>query len=249
MKRTFLMAVLASTILTGCGTPSVPASLSDLERKEVAEGKQVRFLDYRPAKGSLRLEKNKLPNGVFVCASAWPFPTDQCYPFMGELVGQYLSDRGIPVVKEQAAADITLYFNAAFWYEGRMPDKNFTYALETSLAKGGLEIKDQKGAGIETGVALAAGKAMQLGGLALFGGLMSSGGGYWADRHWVSITMIEVVNKSSIIQSKGVWSNKPEQLHSFEFAGRYIGPVKANESSVKLFGQAMNEALDQMVIR
>ncbi len=249
MKRAIFVAVLASAILSGCGTPSVPANLSVSERKEVAEGKQVRFLDYRPVKGSLRLEKGKLPNGVFVCASGWAFPTDQCYPYMGELVGQYLADRGIRVVKEQTAADITLYFNAAFWYEGRMPDRNFTYALETSLAKGGMEIKEQKGAGIETGVVFAAGRALQLGGLALFGGLMGSGGGYWADRHWVSITMLEVDNKSSIIRNKGVWSNKPDQLRSYEFAGRYIGPVKANESSLKLFGQAMNETLDQVVVR
>ena len=249
MKQIFLWATLVSILLSGCGTPPVPANLNDADRQEIANGKQVRFVDYRPATGTLKLDKSKLPNGVFVCASGWVFPTDQCYPLMGELVGRYLSDRGIPIAKDQASADITLYFNAAFWNEGRMPDRNLTYSLEVWLSQGGMDIKGQKGVWGEAGVTYLAARTMQLGGLALYGGLLNSGGGYWKDRHWVSITMIEVENKNATIVKKGVWSDKPDTLRQYEFAGRYIGPVKANESSLKLFEQALKETLDEVVVK
>ena len=247
MKQALLLALLGSILLSGCATPSIPANHTATEKKDIAEGKLVTFVDRRQPTGALRLDKTKYPNGVFVCASGWAFPTDQCYPLMGKLVSQDLEARGIPIAKDQATADVTLYYNASFWFEGRMPDKNFTYALEMWLAKGGMDIKEHKGAGLEVGVTYLAAKSLQIGGLALFGGLMTSGGGYWADRHWVSITMIEVDNKTAKIVNKGVWSDKPDLLPRYEFAGRYIGPVKATDSSLKLFELAMKETLNQVV--
>ncbi|MBU1425915.1 MAG: hypothetical protein KKH12_10835 [Gammaproteobacteria bacterium] len=249
MKRAILWAVTV-LVFSGCSTPQPTVSLTDGEKKSIKEGKLVTFQDIRPTKGSLRLDKATLPNGVYVCASGWKFPTPNCYPNLGKLVSQYLADRGIPIAKDQASADQTLYFNAAFWYEGHMPDPNFSYALEMWLVKGGaLESAQRKGTGLETGVTFLVGRAMQIGGLAMFGAMMSSGGGYYADRHWVSVTMVAVDTKTATQVNNAPWGVKAEDMSQFEFAGRYIGPVKAVDSSLPLFEQAMNKTLDQVVRR
>ena len=130
-----------------------------------------------------------------------------------------------------------------------MPDPNFSYALENWLVKGGaLENTQKKGNGLETGVTFLAGRAMQIGGLAMFGALMSNGGGYYDNRHWVSINLVEVDTKTATQVNNAPWGGA-EDMSQFEFAGRYIGPVKAINSSLPLFEQAMKETLDQVVVK
>lgn len=249
MKKTTLHVIAYFILLAGCSTPQPTVPLSDSEKKSISEGKLVKFTDIRPATGNLQLDKTKLPNGVFVCASAWAFPTPNCYPYLSKLVGQHLSARGIPIAKDQTSSDATLYFNAAFWYEGHLPDPNFSYNLDTWLAKGGaLDNTQKNGTGLATAGIYLAGQALQIGSTAMFGALMSSGGGYYANRHWVSLSMIEVPTKTSIQINNAPWSTDANSLHQFNYSGRYVGPAKVNDSALPLFDQAMKETLDQVVV-
>ena len=251
MKTIVVVLVIAySILLVGCSTPQPTVPLSESDKRSISEGKLVKFTDIRPATGNLQLDKATLPNGVFVCASAWAFPTPNCYPYLSKLVGQHLSARGIPIARDQASSDATLYFNAAFWYEGHMPDPNFSYNLDTWLAKGGaLDNTQKKSTSLETGGIYLAGKALQIGGTAMFGALMSSGGGYYTNRHWVSISMVKIDTKTSVQINNAPWNTDTSAVHQFDFAGRYVGPVKVNDSALPLFDQAMKETLDQVVVK
>lgn len=261
MRKMMAFAMLP-VALGGCATSHTPVPLTADEKKAVKSGKLIRLTDVNPPFGAVALNKGKLPNGVAVCASAFDFPTVKCYPELSKLVSRYLSDRGVPIAKDQASSDAILYFNAAFWFEGHMPNRDFSWALEQWLQQGKskFDTVDGKGRGgmNEAGAILTAG-VLHLGGLGLLQGLMASGGGHYTDRHWVSISLAKVDTKNAVLSTNGfgpfhtnaspaLWGKTYNDVQRFQFSGRYVGPAEISASSLPLFEQAVKETLDRVVI-
>lgn len=244
--------------MSGCSTlmpmdQPYPVSMTDTEKKEIADGKLVKFVDLYPYKGdprlmqvdNLHLNKDKLPNGIFVCASAWAAPTPNCYPNLSKLVGQNFAARGIKIAKDQSSADAVVYFQASFWYEGQGPNPNFTYAIEQSLINNGtLTLESKSGHG--TADAFLIGKLLSLGAMTTFSGMMAGGSGHYADRHLIMLSFSMIDAKTAVEINKAPWASKDADVQRYVFKGRYIGPVKANESASPLYEQAMTESLDHI---
>ncbi len=263
MKRVLLVFLIAVAI-TGCSTS--PAKLSESERRLIDDGKLIKFTDYNQGEGGegdIRLEKAKLAKGVYVCVTPI-FPSNNCYPQLSKMAGKYLSRSNITVSNEPANSDAILYVAFGFANEVNpnmaiiMVNEGVMYSLEQVL-----ETNDNTNISQNIGIAqndfggvagaTLAGAALGATALQMAGGISMGGSGHYTDRYWFSIQMAEVNTKTAsnnitnLFGKKldGLWDANPQM---FTFAGRYIGPRKANEIVWPLFDEAMRESMAQITV-
>lgn len=252
MKALMLFGGVLLT-LAGCAfqQPPITTNLSETERQEIKSGNLIKLTTIEKNSGNLVLDKVAYPNGIYVCASAWAFPTYHCYPDLGKYIGKYFSDRGIKIVDSPDKADAVVYFNAALWYEGCGPNPNFSFSLQKMLEKNKtiLDKVDTHGPGGELLLSAMMVEAMQYS----FLSLMGSGGGYWSNRHWMKLTLLKIDKKDiTMIPVKdglrhAVWVKNPGDQQSYEFTGRYIGPAKIEKSSIVIFDESLKTVLGGII--